>query len=79
MNKRLRTTGTNMRWALPKMNDAVRGMNIISNTSYAPIKSSDFVKETFDWDSIIIPKLLKTIEDNFVQKRKMSFNLKKVM
>jgi len=69
----------NVRWALPKMNDAVRGMNIISNTSYAPIKSSDFVKETFDWDSVIIPKLLKTIEDNFVQKRKMSFNLKKVM
>ena len=68
-----------MRWALPKLNDAVRGMGIVSSKSYIATKSSDFVKETFDWDSVIIPKLLETIESNFVQKRKMSFNLKKVM
>ena len=60
----------NMRWALPKLNDAVRGMNIVSSKSYVATKSSGFVKETFDWDSVIIPKLLEAIESNFVQKRK---------
>ena len=68
----------NMRWALPKMHDAVRGMNIISQLNYVN-NSSNFIREVFDWDEVIIPKLMTMIEDNFVQKPKMNFTLKKVM
>jgi len=68
----------NMKWALPSIPDAVNKMCLVSQLKETS-DTSEFVKETFDWDSVILPKILNTIKEKFVQKEKVSFNMKRVI
>jgi glycosyltransferase involved in cell wall biosynthesis len=68
----------NMKWALPSIPDTVNKMCLVSQLK-EKINTSEFIKNTFDWNSVIIPKILNTIKEKFIQKEKLSFNMKRVI
>jgi glycosyltransferase involved in cell wall biosynthesis len=71
-----------MKWAIADIKDAARQMDyIVDSLSLTQIKheSDEYVNKNFDWDKVIMPKLINEIEANFIQKDKISFNLSRVI
>ena len=67
-----------MKWALPDISDVVIKMNDIVKGRVCK-NSLEFVQKTFDWNSVIIPRLLKIVDESYVEKEKHSFNLRKIV
>jgi len=67
----------NMRWAIASVKDAASVMNEIIHDD-AKINSFTYVKNNFDWDDIILPKLFKVIEKcKLIEKP--SYGIRRVM
>lgn len=68
-----------MKWALPDIDETVKYMNYCVDNKNDLSDESMFVQNNFDWDKIIIPKLIEAVESNYKEKKRLSYNLKRIL
>lgn len=66
-----------MQWALPKLSEAVKHMHVCVDSKHK-VDADEYIKNNFDWDLAILPKLIKVVEDNYTEKKKINFKLNRV-
>jgi glycosyltransferase involved in cell wall biosynthesis len=67
-----------MLWALPDIADAAKNIKEALTEKFS-MSSVEYTKNKFDWNSVIIPKLIDVIEESFVEKDKIDFNIKRII
>ena len=67
-----------MKWALPKLDEAAKHMSVCVDSKHK-VDSSEYMKNNFDWNTVIIPKLVSTVEENAIIKEKIPFKIQRVV